>query len=332
MALRMKRMATSNSSNRRYGKILCYLLCVACCMPVSAWTQANSPATENQEPAQQSSQAPTITIGPGDLLNIDVFDTPELSGTTRVNQNGEANLTVVGAIHLAGLTANQAARRVEQELRSRGLMIDPHVSVSISEYASQGATLMGEVHSPGIYPTLGSRKLMDMIALGGGPTLLAGKTAIIIHRNDPTHPIDVSLAQNAKSLSDQENPVILPGDTIVIGKAGIVYILGSVNKPGGYLIDNNEHLSLMQAMTLAGGWGPTAATSQVRLIRKVPEGREEIRLDLKHVAYGKQADLKVADGDIVFVPSSFGKTLGYRGLEAIITAAQDVAVYTVAYQ
>lgn len=332
MALRMKKMATSNLSNRQLRKILCGLLCVAFWMPISTSAQSSATGTENEGPAQQSSQAPTITIGPGDLLNVDVFDTPELSGTTRVNQNGEANLTVIGSIRLAGLTANQAARKVEEELRARGLMIDPHVSVSIAEYASQGATLMGEIKSPGIFPTLGRRKLLDMIALGGGPTTMAGKTATIIHRDDPAHPIDIALAPNAKSLSAQENPVILPGDTIVIAKAGIVYILGSVNKPGGFLIDNNEHISMMEAMTLAGGWTATAATSQVRLIRKVPEGREEIRLDMKHVAYGKEADLKVADGDIVFVPSSFGKTLGYRGLEAVISAAQSVAVYTVAYQ
>ena len=276
----------------------------------------------------QTSEAPKITIGPGDLLDVEVFDTPELSGTTRVNQNGEANLVVLGTVRLAGLTANQAARKIEEELRTKGLMIAPHVSVSIAEYASQGATLAGEVKSPGIFPTLGTRRLMDMIALAGGPTPLAGKVATIIHRNDPTHPINVRLASNPSGLSDQQNPVILPGDTIVLGKAGIVYVLGSVNKPGGYLVDNNEHISLMQAMSLAGGWTLTAATSQVLLIRKVPEGREEIKLDMKHVAYGKQADLKVLDGDIVYVPNSFGKTLGYRGLEAVITAAQTAVVYS----
>jgi polysaccharide export outer membrane protein len=254
-----------------------------------------------------------------------------LSGTSRVNQTGEVNLSVIGTIHLAGLTANQAARKVEEELRARRLMIDPHVTVSISEFASQGATLMGEVRTPGIYPTLGRRKLMDMIALAGGPTPLAGKTATVIHRDDPTHPVDVLLSSNAKSLAAQQNPVILPGDTVVIAKAGIVYIIGDVGKPGGYLVDNNEHLSLMEALTLAGGWTKTSATNQTRLIRKVPEGREEIRLDLKRIAYGKQADMKVMDGDIVFIPSSMIKTLGYRGLEAAITAAQQTAVYA-AYQ
>jgi polysaccharide export outer membrane protein len=306
------------------------LLAVLLCAALGACAAAQSAPPAGQV-SETGAQAPSISIGPGDLLSIDVFDTPELSQTARVNQNGEVNLTVVGTLHLAGLTANQAARRIEEELRSRGLMLDPHVSVSISEYASQGATLVGEVRNPGIYPTLGSRKLLDMLALSGGPTQLAGKTATIIHRDDPSHPVDIPLAANPKALAAQQNPVIQPGDTIVIAKAGIVYILGSVNKPGGFLIDNNEHISLMQAMTLAGGWTATAATSKVRLIRKVPEGREEIRLDMKHVAEGREADLKVLDGDIVYIPSSFSKTIGYRGLEALISAAQSAAVYS-AYQ
>ncbi|MGB7189808.1 MAG: hypothetical protein WBD10_06705, partial [Acidobacteriaceae bacterium] len=106
-----------------------------------------------------------------------------------------------------------------------------------------------------------------------------------------------------------------------------IYILGDVGKPGGFLIDNNEHISLIQALTLAGGWKREAALSQARLIRKVPQGHEELKLDLKHVIKGKQADVKVEDGDILYIPSSLGKTIAYRGMEAVITAAQSVAVY-----
>jgi polysaccharide export outer membrane protein len=331
MGLRVTRMEKSSLSKILHRITVGCCLCLLCVAVNPVWAQESSSASQAGTQSAESSQAPKISIGPGDLLDIEVFDTPELSGTTRVNQSGEVNLSVVGTIHVAGLTASQASHTVEQELKARGLMIDPHVTVSIAEYASQGATLMGEVRTPGIYPTLGSRKLMDMIALGGGPTPLAGKTVTVIHRDDPTHPIDIPLAPNASSLAAQQNPVIIPGDTVVIAKAGLIYIIGDVGKPGGFLIDNNEHLSLMQALTLAGGWTKTSATNQTRLIRKVPEGREEIRLDLKKVAYGKEADLKVMNGDILFVPSSLIKTLGYRGLEAAIVAAQQAAVYA-AYQ
>lgn len=326
-------MAKSSMHRTHNWKALfCGALCLACSWAAQAQidssvqAQAAASAPAQNTPEQPSSEAPKIAIGAGDLLNVEVFDTPELSASVRVNQNGEANLPVLGIIEVAGLNSNQAARKIEAALKSHGILIDPHVTVSIAEYATQGATVMGEVHAPGLYPTLGRRKLLDMIALAGGVNSTAGRLATIIHSGDPQHPVNVVLVPNANSLAAQQNPVILPGDTIVIAKAGIIYILGSVVKPGGFLIDNNERLSLIQAITLAGGWSSTAATSQVRLIRKVPEGREEIKLDLKHVVYGTEADIKVSDGDILFVPSSLGKTLAYRGLEAAIVAAQNSAI------
>jgi len=275
----------------------------------------------------QSAQSPSIAIGPGDLLSVVVFDTPELSTSVRVSQDGEVNLPVLGRIHLAGVNTIDAARKIEQELRTRRLLLEPHVTVFIAEYASQGATVMGEVRTPGVYPTLGTRRLLDMISVAGGLQPTAGKTASIIHRDDPQHPVNITLQSHPGALSAQENPVILPGDTIVVAKAGIVYVIGDVLKPGGFLIDNNTPISVMQSLSLAGGWDKTAALSKVKLIRKTPEGREEVDLDLKHVTNGSQADLKVTDGDIIFVPSSVGKTMAYRGVEAAISTATGIATY-----
>jgi polysaccharide biosynthesis/export protein len=292
---------------------------------IESTAQANQPA----QPVPATEQAPQISIGPGDLITIDVFDTPELSGPTRVNQRGDINLTVLGDLHIAGMSAGEAARAIEADFKSHDVMRDPHVTVSITEYATQGATLTGEVKSPGLYPTLGSRRLLEMIAMAGGVSQMAGKTVSIIHRDDPQHPVNISLVPNTSHLQDQFNPIILPGDTVVVDKSGIVYILGAVNKPGGYLVDNNEHLSLMQAVSLAGGWLQTASLSGARLVRKVPEGREEVKIDLKHVAYGKQADIKVDNGDIIFVPASVGKIFLYQGIQEVVIGAEQAAVYQV---
>jgi polysaccharide biosynthesis/export protein len=304
----------------------CLVLLICIGGASSGWGQTD-PGQPQAASTSEIDQAPKISIGPGDQLTIDIFDTPELSSSARVSQNGEINLNVIGSIEVAGLTASQAARRIESELKSRGLLIDPHVTVSISEYASQGATVTGEVHVPGLYPTLGSRRLLEMLALAGGVSSTAGKDVTIIHRGDPQHPVNIALVQNINALSSQQNPIILPGDTIVIGKAGIIYILGAVAKPGGYLVDNNEHLSLLQAITLAGGWATTASLSQVRLVRKVPEGREEIKLDLKHVTYGQQADITVNNNDILFVPSSVLKTFAYQGIGTILIGAEQAVIY-----
>jgi polysaccharide export outer membrane protein len=279
-------------------------------------------------PAEQEAQTPSIAIGPGDLLSIVVFDTPELTTSVRVSQDGDVNLPVLGRMRLAGFNTIDAARKIEQELRSRHLILEPHVTVFIAEYASQGATVTGEVRNPGVYPTLGTRKLLDMLSVAGGLQATAGKTVSIIHRDDPQHPVTIALQQGPAAISAQQNPVILPGDTIVVTKAGVVYVVGDVLKPGGFLIDNNTPISVLQSLSLAGGWDKTAALSKVKLIRKTSEGREEVDLDLKHVTSGSQADMKVLDGDIIFVPSSIGKTLAYRGIEAAIATTSGVLIYT----
>jgi polysaccharide biosynthesis/export protein len=334
-------MIRNDLRSKKHSRFLIFAFCFG--VTVAGWGQAdpaqvNSQASSQSDtaqaaaPAQAPERAPMISIGAGDQLDVEVFDTPELSGSVRVSQTGEINITVLGNIQVAGLTSNQAARRIESELKSRGILIDPHVTVAIAEYASQGATLTGEVHAPGVYPTLGRRRLLDMIALAGGVTVTAGKVVTIVHRDDPQHPHDITLVQNNNALGAQENPVILPGDTVVVGKAGIIYILGDVSRAGGYLIDNNEHLSLLEALTLAGGWTRTSAQSRVILIRKVPDGREEIKLDLAHVVRGGQADIKVLNGDILFVPSSLGKIFAYQGIGAAVNGAEQAIVYGAVYK
>lgn len=291
----------------------------------AGWGQSALPGAQPPVDAQK------ISISPGDVLSMQVFDTPELSADSlRVSQGGQVNLPVLGLINVKGLNPIQAAVRIESELRSHGLMIDPHVTVSVVEYASQVATILGQVKSPGVYAVYGDRRLLDVIALAGGLSPSAGKIVTIAHRDDPSHPVTIRLVQNAQSLGMQQNPVILPDDTIEVGKAGIIYILGAVNKPGGFLIDNNERVSLVQALTLAGGWDKTAALSKARLIRKVPQGHEQLTLDLKHVLKGSQADVSIKNGDILYVPSSLGKILAYRGMEAVINAAQSAVVYSAA--
>lgn len=296
-----------------------------------AFLLAGFPARGQSSPAQQRETVveANAAIGPGDVLDVEVFDTPELSSATaHVANDGTVTLPVLGALTVEGLNVNQAARKIESALRGRGIMLQPHVTVTILENTTQNATLLGEVKTPGVYSTIGGRRLLDLIALAGGLTPGAGKVVTIAHRDDPTHPLTIRLVPTAEDLGSQKNPVIRPGDTVMVGRAGVIYILGDVKKPGGFLIDNGEHISLMQALTLAGGWNQEAALSKAKLIRKEPQGHAEMGLDLKHVLKGEQADIKVENGDILYVPSSLGKTLAYRGMEAVIAAAQTAVVYS----
>jgi len=310
--------------------VLCLLLCGQTSCAQEAAGTATAPA-EEQSPARQHSSpmanSPAIDIGPGDLLDIEVFDTPELSTHVRVTQDGFANLPVIGRIELSGLNADQAARAIEDEFQRRNLLLEPHVTVFITEYASQGATVSGEVRQPGIYPTLGKRRLLDMLAIAGGLSATAGKNVSIIHRDDPEHPQNIALQARPDHLGAQLNPEIFPGDTIVVAKAGVVYIVGDVAKAGGFLVDNNEPLSTAQALSLAGGPNRTASLSKTRLIRKVDGGRQEYVLDLAKLLKGEQADLPLKDGDILWIPSSQFKTFGYRGIEAAIAITTGLVIY-----
>ncbi len=313
--------------SRKLAVSMCLLLTIVS----SGFAQMSAPlgsAAAIHSP--QFQQAPAITIGPGDAITITVFDISELSGEFRVSQTGQVDLPLIGKVSVDGLTADQAATEIQAKLKSGGFVLHPQVTVLISQYTSQGADVMGQVARPGIYPTLGQRRLLDMITLAGGVTGSAGNLVTIIHRKDPHHPEYLALAQTPQGYKVQANPVILPGDTIVVQKSGIVYILGAVERPGGYLINNNEPLSLVQALALAGGNRVTSNIRDVRLIRKVRSGKEEVKLNLKKIYLGKEADIAVNDGDIVYVPSSNLKTFVYRGFNGLMSTA-NTAVFAGQY-
>jgi polysaccharide biosynthesis/export protein len=270
--------------------------------------------------------APALRIAAGDMIDVNVFDTPELSARLRVDSYGDVTLPVGGDLHVAGQTAKEVGTAVESTLRTKEILNDPHVSVFISEYATQGVTVLGEGKLPGVYPVLGAHGLLDFISVAGGVTPTAAKEIMVTHKSDPDHPVVVRL-DNAPDLAARANAQILPGDIIIVSRSGIVYVLGDLLRPGGFLIENNDRLTVMQAVALAMGTNKTAALNHCRLIRKTPEGREEIKLKLKDILAGKEPDPAVADGDILFIPSSLGKTLVYRGIDAAVTMTQSVVAY-----
>ena len=270
--------------------------------------------------------APALRISAGDLLNVSVFDTPELSSKIRVDHDGNITLPVGGELQVKDLTAEEAAAAVQKRLLDKDIIKDPHVSVFILEYATQGVTVLGEVKTPGVYPVLGARSLFDFISAAGGLTPTAANTAAIMHRGQPGKQ-DVVRLSNDPAKAAAANLPIEPGDTILVPRAGIVYVVGDVGKPGGFLIDNNERLSVLQAVALAAGTNRTAALNNSKLIRKSVTGREEIPLPLKKILQNKSADMTLNDGDILFVPSSTAKSIGWSSVQSAVNAAGLAAIY-----
>jgi len=151
---------------------------------------------------------------------------------------------------------------------------------------------------------------------------------LITHRNDPQHSIRVPLSTGAPESMENNVPIEL-GDTIVVSKAGLVYVVGNVRQPGGFVMENDRAITVLQALALAQGAGPNAALNAAKLIRKTPAGPEEVPLPLKKILAAKAPDLQLQPDDIVFVPGSAGMSAAKRGAEAALQMATGVAIWRI---
>lgn len=295
--------------------------------PDAARTVAPADATATPVPSTMPSAANgDIPIGAGDLLEIKVFGIPDLNQDARVSGTGDISVALLGLVHVAGLTPVQAQAVIEAKLKDAGMVRDPHVTVFTKEYATQGVSVLGEVQKPGFYPILGARRLFDAVSLAGGTTGRAGRRVTITRRDRPDEPITTELT-DSPSDSAKKNVDIYPGDTIVVSKAGVVYVVGDVQKPSGFLMDNNEKLSVLQAIALAGGANRTAKLGKAKVIRKTPTGLQEIPVPLEKILAAKADDAPLQAEDILFVPSSAAKSAAHRGLEAIVAVTTGLAIY-----
>jgi polysaccharide export outer membrane protein len=308
-------------------KLMCVLLVV---IPLArARAQSISPQVSHSSTLNLPPAPPSLPISFGDLIEVIVFDSPELSGSLRVNQAGEVVLILGGAVQVKGLTAAEAGTAIAARLKQAQILLDPHVNVMIVEYQSQGVTVTGEVRSPGVYPILTNRTVMDMIALAGGLNENAGKVASVFHRGDPYHVRQVALevsVQTQQSVAET-GLELEPGDTISVSRSGVIYVVGDVGRPGGFLVEHNDRLSVLQALSLAQGANQTASLGKSELIRKTDSGRLLYMLDLKKILTGSASDLLLADGDILYVPVSYKKVYTLRGIEALIGVGTQTAIY-----
>jgi polysaccharide biosynthesis/export protein len=263
--------------------------------------------------------APAMRLDAGDLLEITTFDTPELSGKFRVDSRGEISLPIGGTVRVRGLTPEQAGMAVQRFYRDRDILKNPHVTVLVLEYATQGVSVLGEVKTPGIYPMAGAHGVLDFVSMAGGLTPNASKSVSITHRAPPWDTVTVNLA-NAQGDEMQNDVAVLPGDRIVVLRAGVVYVIGDVGKPGGYLIEGKGPLTVVQALALAQGVNHTAKANG-SLIRNTPSGRTETQLALNKILANQAPDPKLQDGDIVYVPLSGAKEWTSKGVSAALQMA-----------
>ncbi len=288
--------------------------------------QESSPIPSQSNVAPENRQNNTsLQLGVGDLIELTVYDVPELTTKTRISSTGDIYCALIGPTHVAGLTTEEAARLIESRLAT--FLKDPYVSLFVTEYASQGASVLGEVSKPGVYPVLGEQHLYDLISAAGGLTEKAGHSITVTHRSDPDNPVILPVSRN---LSDdpRSNVRVFPSDTIIVRKADIVYVVGDVGRPSALIMDAGG-LSVLKAVALAGGTTRTAKLGGVKILRKGPGGMSETPVELKKILQAKAPDLSLQADDILVVPSSAGKILAGRALEAAMQAATILSVAAV---
>jgi polysaccharide export outer membrane protein len=290
---------------------------------------------QSVEPEQQEAkpeppppgQNANLQLGPGDLIDVNVYNIPELNTRARVSNSGDLYLPLIDYVHVAGLSLDESQRLIEKRLADGGFVKDPHVSMFVTESLSQTASLFGEVARPGVYPVYGQRRLFDLISSAGGLTDRAGRVITVTRREAPDKPEALHLARNISD-EPEDNVIIHPGDTVMVQKADIVYIVGEVSKTTGLLMSKGS-LTVLQAVALAGGTTSNAKLDSARILRKSATGVSETPIELKKILRAKAPDVAMKSDDILFVPTSQKKVFGKRGLEAAIQAATTLTIYTV---
>jgi polysaccharide export outer membrane protein len=208
------------------------------------------------------------------------------------------------------------------------VLLHPRVTVTVTASSGHDVSVLGEVARPGVYPFTFHHRLLDLISEASGLAPTAGRLVNIFHRDDPRTAHPVVLDPTGQDPSGEHNPDLLPGDTIQVSRAGLVYVIGDVVRPGGFAVDPAQGLTVVQALSLAWGPAQNAATSRALLIREQKGGRTLTPLNLRRMLRGQEPDQPVRDRDILFVPDSTARNLWNKSLESAIQSALGVTIYS----
>jgi polysaccharide export outer membrane protein len=274
--------------------------------------QAPPKAQTQAQPLSQQARDEFVKayrIGPGDLLQINVFEVPELTQEVRVSEDGSITLPLLRRVVVEGLTQEGLVQKLTQLLQA-GFVKNPQVTIFIKEYKSKQVAVIGAVANPGNFELVGRRNLLQMLSAAGGLTDAVGNQIYVLREGPDggasTIPIDVrDLTVNG---NPELNIPIEPGDVInvPIDREIRVFVMGRVTTPGPITAKLSEGLTLLQAIAGAGGVAQGAKQSAIMITRKNKAGQEiKIKVNLKDIIKGKKKDIPLQEGDVVYVPESF---------------------------
>ncbi len=288
------------------------------------------PATNLQSPTLPSPEdVAQAQLAPGTLLSMETFGIPEYSGLSlRVDDRGDVSIPTLGSVHVAGCTLVQAQAVITQALVHADILVAPAVQLSMVQFAAGYVSVLGEVENPGRYQMIAPRTLADVLALAGGETLAAGGD-IEIQEKTPgtTTPVKHVYATRRSSLAELQATAVQPGDTVYVRRAGVVYVLGAVNRPGGYLMVDDGRLNIYQALALAGGTNLDAARNGMYILRPHDETFQMIKVPFVKLASQRQTESQLQVNDVLYVPRS-GLRVTLLDGSSILGAAVGASIYT----
>jgi len=298
-------------------RIIRSALCIAALLAVlPAHAQFNGPAL----PPSASVNRPTtlttdqsvlfpasrdVVLGSGDVITVKVFGPGDYNPTVSIGIDGKAQLPLIGVVPLQGLTVTDAETLIAQKLSDAGMFVNPQVTIQLIQGPRAGVSIIGEMH--GVVPIVGERRLLDVLAAGGGLPPTASHI-ITIDRPGLAEPIVVDLGTDP-ARSKLANIPIFGGDTIIVSRVGVIYVLGAFKTQGAIPLAQNSPVTLLQVLALSGGPNYEGDYADTRIIRTVGNQRTLVKIDIKKVMYGKAPDPVLQSDDVVFLPTSNVKAL-----------------------
>ena len=242
------------------------------------------------------SSAAEYFVGPGDVLNISVYDNDDLETMVRVGDDGSIIFPLLGQVEVSNLSISQVNDKITQ-LLADGYLVNPQVNVFVKEFRSKKVVVLGRVRSPGVIELSRPISFLELVSKAGGLEKDAGDTATVKRKEkgkDALILIDLISLLEGGDLT--QNVPILDGDTVVISKSGMCYVTGEVEEPGSYPCGDGS--TVLKLIALANGFTGKAAESKVRIVRIVDNEKTIFKdVDLDSTV--------VFDNDVIVVPESF---------------------------
>lgn len=316
-------------------------LLIATASPTLVRAQASVPACGQLAPSQTGND---YTIGSGDVISVSIPEAPEFGGRFRVSDSGTVDIPgLASSVNAAGETPTELARSIRQALIDAKQLRDPKVTVFVDEFHGRRITVLGAVTKPAVYPLDHRTTVLEAVSMAGGSLPGAGNAVTIVRGKASAEATGTAVGSvqiiDLVRLSRGEDPAanveVQSGDVITVSAASIVYVVGAVVKPGGFVMSNpSAGISVVQAVAMAEGFNGVAATNRAVIMRQSTNemARQEIPVDISQMIGGKSADVLLAPNDILYIPESGAKKALRAVGQVALAAAEGVAIYGVGYR